>query len=122
MLPELTAIGISLASLHFPYDGQNQFNPGLHLEAERYRAGVYVNSREHITIYAGYAYPLTQFRVGGVGFNLSIMGAVGTGYKSPVIGGLELNVNKRLVFLAVPGIKGISSTTVGFGVLIPVKE
>lgn len=122
MLPELTAIGLSLFSLHMPFDGQNQFNPGIHLEAENVRAGVYVNSRDRVTGYVGYSLPLVSKEVAGVRYQLGLLGALGSGYRSPIIGGLEFRVGDRVTLLAVPGIKDHSSTTVGFALRFPIKE
>ena len=122
MLPELTAIGISLFSLHFPHTYQNQFNPGVHLEAENVRVGVYVNSRDHLTGYVGYSIPLIRKEVAGMEYKLGLLAALGSGYRSPVIGGLELGVGDRVTLLAVPGVKGYAATVVGFAVRFPIKE
>jgi hypothetical protein len=118
MLPELTAIGISLASVHIPYANQNQINPGIHLEMEDVRLGVYRNSNinnklPHTTAYVGYSVPIYStegFRIGG---NV----AVAYGYRTPVIGGLELRFGSRLVVMVVPPV-GISSV-VAFAYRIP---
>ncbi len=121
MLPELTAIGFSLFSLHFPHTDQNQFNPGIHLEAENVRAGVYLNSRDRVTGYVGYSIPITSFKVSGVENKLGILAALGSGYGSPVIGGLEFRVGGRLVVMATPGIPNYSATVLGFAYRVPLK-
>lgn len=119
MIPELTAIAISYASLHFPYTGQNQFNPGIHLEAENARAGVYINSYDRVTGYVGYSLPLTSKNIAGVPVRVGLLGALGSGYRSPVIGALELRVGAHFVVLAVPGIRDHNSTALGFAVRLP---
>lgn len=115
MFDYITAIGISLASLHVPYNGQNQFNPGLHVEADNVRAGVYYNSRSRITSYVGYSIPLYTTE----GFRAGFLAALGTGYGSPVIGGVELMVGQHFTMLVVPGVPGYSSTIAGFALRIP---
>lgn len=113
----ITAIAFSVMSLHFPNDGQNQFNPGIHVEAENVRLGYYRNSLDRRTAYLGYSVPIyitKNFRLGG-------MVALGSGYKSPVIGGLEFVVSEHLVIMAVPGIPNYSQTTMGFAFRIPLE-
>lgn len=126
MMPELTAVAFSIASLHIPYTGQNQINPGIHLEAENYRAGIYRNSNNGnglpaTTMYVGYTLPLASFKVGGISNELGVLAALGRGYRSPVIGGLELRVGSRLVVLAAPPVTG-ASAVVGFGIRFPLDK
>ena len=122
MIPELTAIGLSLFSYHMPYDGQNQFNPGIHLEVENVRTGLYVNSRDRVTGYLGYSLPIGSKKIGGVEYKLGILAALGSGYRSPVFGGLEFVVGDHVTILAAPGVTGYSATTLGFAVRFPIKE
>jgi hypothetical protein len=122
MLPELTAISLSLFSLHFPYTGQNQFNPGIHLEAENVRVGGYLNSRDHFTGYVGYSIPIARKEIAGVEYKLGVLAALGSGYQSPIIGGLEFMVGDHVKLLAAPGMKGYSQTVVGFALRFPIKE
>lgn len=118
MIPELTAIAISFASLHFPYEGQNQFNPGVHLEAENVRAGLYINSRDRVTGYVGYTLPVARFAVSGVQYNLGLLAALGSGYRSPVLGGVEFRVGDHVVLLATPPVPD-HSAAVGFALRFP---
>jgi hypothetical protein len=122
VIPEITAIGISLASLHLPYSGQNQFNPGIHLEAENYRAGFYRNSNNGngmpaTTSYVGYSLPIYSTKTVRIGLNV----ALDYGYRSPVIGGIELRLGDNVVVMAGPGVKADSSTIFGFGLRFPIK-
>lgn len=119
MIPELTAIAISFASMHFPYEGQNQFNPGVHLEAENVRAGVYINSRDRVTGYVGYSLPVALFTVTGVRYKLGLLAALGSGYKSPVLGGLEFVVGDHVVLLATPPVPD-HSAAVGVALRFPI--
>ena len=113
MLLELTAIGISLASLHIPYEGQNQFNPGIHGEFnDVIRAGVFVNSRDRVASYVGGQIYFGRFQIGGVESSIRGFAALSTGYKSPVIGGLEF-VAGNVVALVAPKTKE-SAWTLGF--------
>jgi hypothetical protein len=113
MISELTAIGISLASLHIPYDGQNQFNPGIHFEAQNARFGAYVNSRDRVTGYVGYQLPIASTNIAGVEIDTRVFAALASGYRSPVIGAVECVVGQRFVVLLAPtsDFKGI---TLGF--------
>ena len=122
MIAELTAIGISLFSYHMPFEGQNQFNPGIHLEVENVRVGAYVNSRDRVTGYVGYSLPIGSTKIAGVEYRLGILAALGSGYRSPVIGAVELVVGDRVTLLAAPGVEGYSATVVGFSVRFPIKE
>jgi len=117
MLEYITAIGISLTSLHFPNHDQNQFNPGIHVEVKDARAGVYLNSRDRITAYVGYSLPLYRSET----LRIGALAALGSGYGSPIIGGLEFMVGQHFTMLAVPGIPGYSSTIVGFALRSPIK-
>lgn len=113
MIAELTAIGISLASLHIPYEGQNQFNPGIHAEVnDAIRTGVFVNSRDRVCAYVGGQLYLTRTEVAGVPTSIRVFGALATGYKSPVIGGLEF-VAGPVVLLVAPKTND-SAWTLGF--------
>lgn len=121
MLPELTGVVISLASLHFPYSDQNQINPGIHVELENYRGGVYRNSNNgnglpDTTVYMGYSLPLYSTRTIRVGVN----GALAYGYRSPVIGGLELRVMDHFIFVLAPKV-GTNANIVGFALRFPTK-
>lgn len=91
---ELVAFLIPLASIHMPYGGQNQFNPGLAAEftvpelklprSLSFAVGAYENSYEKTTAFGQVvwtAYRAGDFRAGG-----SI--GLGTGYDQPVVGGL----------------------------------
>jgi hypothetical protein len=122
MIPGITAIAISYASLHFPYTDQNQFNPGIHLEAKNARAGVYLNSHDRVTGYVGYSLSIGGTQVAGVPINFGVLGALGSGYRSPIIGGLELRVGAHFTVLAVPGIKNVNSTALGFAVRLPLER
>ena len=123
MITELTAVCISLASIHFPHEGQNQFNYGIHAEGGNYRAGVYRNSNNGNgmpgnTTYVGYSVPVLDAPNFRVGVNV----ALAYGYRSPVIGNLELRVMDRLVIVAAPAIRTstiYSPTTVGFLLRFP---
>ena len=113
MLGTLTAIGISLASLHIPYEGQNQFNPGLHAEInDVVRTGVFVNSRDRVAAYVGGQLYFTRFQIGDIESSVRGFAALSTGYKSPVIGGLEF-VAGNVVVLVAPKTKE-SAWTLGF--------
>lgn len=124
MIPELTAIGISFASLHIPYANQNQVNPGIHAELENYRVGYYRNSNSNNglperTAYVGYVVPLYSKEIAGVPIKLGLLAALDYGYKSPVIGGLELKL-PRLTILAAP-VPG-QGAVLGFALRLPIKE
>lgn len=114
MLPNLTAVAFSIMSLHLPNDGQNQLNPGVHLEITNARMGYYRNSRDRNTAYVGYAVPF----YGSKNFRVSGMVALCSGYRSPVCGGLELVVSEHLAVMVVPGV-GQTATTLGFAFRIP---
>lgn len=118
MLPEITAIAFSVMSLHFPNNGQNQFNPGIHVEMENVRLGYYRNSQYRDTAYVGYTLPIYSTK----NFKFGVMAALGSGYGSPVIGGLEFVVSEHLVVMAVPGIPNYSSTIAGFAFRIPLEK
>ena len=129
MLPELTAIAISITSLHIPYDEQNYVNPGIHLEAENYRAGVYRNSNRyngvsHTTAYVGYTVPLGSVKVGGIPIRFGALLALDYGYSTPVIGALESRVGDRLVVIAAPNIAGTgkAGAVLGFAYRIPLEK
>ena len=125
MITELTAVCISLASLHMPYEGQNQFNYGIHAEGGNYRAGVYRNSNNGNgmpgnTSYVGYSIPVLDAKNFRVGINV----ALAYGYRSPVIGNLELRLMDHLVVVAAPPIRTstiYSPTTVGFMLRFPTR-
>jgi hypothetical protein len=113
MIAELTAVGISLASLHIPFTGQNQFNPGIHAEVnDVVRTGVFVNSRDRVSAYVGGQLYLTRTEIAGIPTSIRVFGALATGYKSPVIGGLEL-VAGSVVLLIAPKTND-SAWTLGF--------
>jgi hypothetical protein len=126
MITELTAVCISLASIHMPYEGQNQFNYGIHAEGGNYRAGVYRNSNNGngmsgVTSYVGYSVPIVDAKNFRVGLNV----ALAYGYKSPVVGNLEFRVGQHFVVVAAPPIRtatAYSPTTIGFLVRFPTKE
>ena len=129
MLPELTAIAFSFTSLHIPYDEQNYVNPGIHLEAENYRAGIYRNSNRrddlaHTTAYVGYSVPLGGVQTWGIPIHFGALLALGSGYNSPIFGGLESRVGDRLVVLVAPyagGDGGKPGAVLGFAYRIPIK-
>ncbi len=98
-LTPITAIGLSLASIHMPHNGQQQFNPGITLEAHDFRAGLYRNSVRRNTAYVGYSYPLYE----SADFRLGAFVALATGYSVPVIGALEIRVGQHVqLYLAPP--------------------
>ena len=100
MIAELTAIGISLASLHMPYEGQNQFNPGLHAEInDVVRAGVFVNTDRVVAGDVGGQVYLTRSDIAGVPTSVRLFGAFSSGYSPPVIGGMEFVVGSVVVLL-----------------------
>jgi hypothetical protein len=100
-LEAITAIGISFASIHTPYSGQNQTNPGIHLEIDNARMGYYRNSRNDNTAYVGYSLPILDTRTIRVG----VMVALCSGYNSPVCGGVEFVVGQHLAVMVVPPVK-----------------
>lgn len=113
MIAELTAIGISLASLHIPFTGQNQFNPGIHAEInDVIRTGVYINSRDRVSVYVGGQLRLLHGELHGLNIQLRGFGGLSSGYRSPVIGGLELVAGNVVVLLA-PKTRD-SAWTIGF--------
>jgi hypothetical protein len=106
MILELTAVVFSLASLHMPYSGQDQFNPGIHVEAGNVRAGFYRNSNAccnlpDTTTYVGYSIPLIVSETFRAGLNISL----DIGYRSPVMGNMEFRVGEHVVIVAAPPIK-----------------
>lgn len=121
-LEAITAIAFSFASIHTPYGGQNQTNPGIHLEIDNARLGYYRNSRNDNTAYVGYSVPFIstkELRIGG-------MVALCSGYNSPVCGGLELVVGQHLAVMVVPPVKFTrnnethdSPLTFGFAFRVP---
>lgn len=121
----LTAIGFSLFSLHLPYGGQDQFNPGIHMESDNVRAGFYRNSNADsdlpdTTTYMGYSVPLYVSRT----FRAGALVALAHGYRSPIIGGLELRVGQHFVVMAAPPIKTSkheSPTVLGFVLRFPTR-
>ena len=124
MIDLITAIGISLGSLHIPHADQNQVNPGVILEAGDYRAGIYRNSLRRTTAFVGYSLPLLEGKMGRLG----LLGAIGTGYHSPLMGGLEYRVGQHLAGVFVPKFKYTkddveteSATTIGFVLRFPIK-
>jgi len=122
MIPEITAIAISYASLHFPYYDQNQFNPGIHLEAENVRSGIYLNSYSRATAYVGYTLPIISTKVAGIPVKLGVLAALGSGYRSPIVGSAELRVGAHVVVMAVPGTRNNNSTVLGFAVRLPLER
>lgn len=122
MIPEITAIAISLGSYHFDYHGQNQFNPGIHVEAENVRAGLYYNSLRRTTAYVGYSLPIARTEIAGVSYKLGVLAALGSGYNSPVFGGLEFVVGQHLVLLAAPAVGSYNSATVGVALRFPLEK
>lgn len=102
----LTAIAFSFMSLHIPYNGQDQFNPGIHMESGNVRAGFYRNSNSRAdlpdtTTYLGYSLPVVRSENVRVGINV----ALAHGYKSPVIGSLEFRFGDHVVINALPPVK-----------------
>jgi hypothetical protein len=124
----LTAIGISLFSLHMPYEGQDQFNPGIHMEAGNVRAGFYRNSNTRsdlpdTTTYLGYSLPVVRSKSFRVGINV----ALAHGYRSPVIGSLEFRLGSYVVVNALPPVKIPSHdidtpAVLGFMLRIPTSQ
>jgi hypothetical protein len=116
ILEPITAIGLSLASIHMPHNGQQQFNPGITLEAHDIRAGIYRNSVRRTTAYIGYSYPLletTHLRIGA-------FGALATGYSVPVIGALEVRVGQHVqLYLAPPCGKSCMGRSEGVDTTLP---
>lgn len=112
----VTAIAFSVGSVHIPRTDQNQINPGIHVEMEDYRVGVYYNSNRSVTAYVGYSLPLIRTESVRIG----ALVALGSGYSSPVIGGIEVRVGEHLSMLAVPKIAGNNPATVGFAVRFPI--
>ncbi len=98
-LTPITAIGLSLGSIHFPHNGQQQFNPGITLEAHDFRMGLYRNSVRRTTAYVGYSYPLYDSKE----LRIGVFGALATGYSIPVIGAVEVRVGQHVqLYLAPP--------------------
>ncbi len=99
LIEHITAIGLSLASIHMPHNGQQQFNPGITLEAHDFRMGLYRNSVRRTTAYVGYSYPLYDSKE----LRIGVFGALATGYSIPVIGALEVRVGQHVqLYLAPP--------------------
>ena len=116
ILEPITAIGLSLASIHMPHNGQQQINPGITLEASDVRMGVYRNSVRRTTAYVGYSYPLWESK----DFRIGLFGAVATGYSIPVIGALEVRVGKHVqLYLAPPCGKSCMGRSEGVGTTLP---
>lgn len=111
----ITAIAFSVGSIHIPRTDQNQINPGIHVEMEDYRAGVYYNSKRNITAYVGYSLPIVRTK----DFRIGALVALGSGYDSPFIGGLDVMVDEHLTFLLVPKISDYNPATIGFAVRFP---
>jgi hypothetical protein len=102
----ITAIGISLASLHLPHTGQQQFNPGVTLECDNVRSGMYYNSNRKLTAFLGYSYPIYEAN----NLRVGLFAALASGYKYPVVGGLEFRVGKHAnIYLAPPVGKQVGS-------------
>lgn len=128
LAPTLVAFIIPFASLHFPHDGQNQINPGLAAEFSHSSlhptitgaVGVYENSHSKTTVFAQGVW--TPFRSTLVQAGLSA--GLGTGYKSPVIGGAfarftptgGLGLNLTLI----PPTSAEQRGVIGFSLYIPV--
>ena len=129
MSPSLVAFIIPFASLHVHHDGQNQVNPGLAAEVRlhdgpiTYAAGAYENSHRRTTVFAQAVW--TPLRTDLVQAGLSA--GLGTGYRSPVIGGAFVRVTPfgadriGLHLTLIPPTSAEQKGVVGFAVYIPVE-
>lgn len=129
--PALVAFIIPFASLHFPHDGQNQRNPGLAAEfahaslpdSVTFAAGAYQNSHDRRTVFGQAVW--TPLRTKMVQAGLSA--GLGTGYKSPVIGGAFVRVTPfgaehiGLHLTLIPPTSAEQKGVVGFAIYIPVE-
>ena len=116
MIDYITAIGISLASLHIPHTDQRQFNPGIYVEIDNARLGYYRNSRDRNTFYVGYALPIYSQE----NIRVSVFGALASGYDAPFTGGLEFTIGKYLSVVGIPKLgKYNDANTLGFSLRIP---
>lgn len=112
MFASITAIGLTLASYHFKRNDQNEFNPGIYVEANYVRMGYYRNSHNRNTAFLGVGVPF--YRSGTL--RASGVLALASGYRSPVIGGLELVVREHFVLNLVPPTSPDQRGVVGFAV------
>lgn len=86
-------LAATLASQHFPYHGQNQFNPGIGIEARQgswgTHVGEYLNSQSHPTYYALASWQ--PLRLGGL--SAGVIGGFAHGYdrnKVPTVGPINI--------------------------------
>jgi hypothetical protein len=122
----LIAFIIPLASLHFPHTGQNQINPGLAAEfggagPVTYAVGAYENSYHRTTAFGQVVWtPLRRATaLGELGAGASV--GLGTGYRSPVIGGAFLRLGMAHLTI-IPPTGGDRSGVIGFALRIPVAK
>ena len=124
---ELLAFLVPFASYHVYDNGQNERNPGLAAEVRlhegpvTYAAGVYQNSHDKRTVFAQAVW--TPLRTKMVQAGLSA--GLGTGYKSPVIGGAFVRVTPTggagLHLTLVPPTSPEQKGVIGFAVYIPME-
>lgn len=116
----ISAIFLSLGSHHAnrEYDYE-EFNPGLALEVQHsptvsFVGGAYRNSYDKTAIFAQAVWmPLD---LGAVKLGASL--GLGSGYRSPIIGGLQARLWDRLNFTIVPP-TGPDSGVIGVSLRIP---
>ena len=126
---ELVSFLIPFASLHFPHTGQNQINPGLVAEFRApaltppsitFAVGAYENSYRKTTAFGQAVWTPVKFAtpLGEVAAGASI--GIGTGYRSPVIGGAFVRLGPAHVTI-IPPISKEHAGVLGFAFRIPVK-
>ena len=126
---DLVAFIIPLASLHFPHTDQNQINPGVAAEFSvpalarpslTFAAGAYENSRARTTVFGQAVWTPVKFAtaVGEAAAGASI--GLGTGYRSPVIGGAFVRLGPAHVTI-IPPTGPEQRGVLGFAFRIPVK-
>jgi hypothetical protein len=76
-----TAVGVHQVSIHsqkyqahtMPRETWNNVNPGIYIHHDNWVGGVYYNSERRTSVYAGYAYPVTDY--------FDLVAGVVTGYR-----------------------------------------
>ena len=118
----ITALLFPFASYHDDRGDHNQVNPGVVVEADWLAAGIYRNSLDRTTVFVQAAY-WTEWRkaalIGPIRFGVSA--GLGTGYRYPVIGGLQIQGRYwNVTYVPRTPWEQTGGNTFGFAVRVPI--